>query len=178
MTPNSRIIARAVARRGRREGKTGLFRIYCVEIFTVRIILFAPYGCLARLHVQYCPWTKLTADHDRWQRNLPHGPTLSTPPKELSLAQVLIFTMCFTLYLHFRVLPLILMMVGLVGECCCHGRNISLFIDQRLILSTDKYSTRVDHEFMVQSRGGHSSVVMAALEHSKNMCSELMWRWR
>ena len=29
------------------------------------------------------------------------------------------------------------------------------------------FGTRVDHEFMVQSRGGHSSVVMAALEHSK-----------
>ena len=32
---------------------------------------------------------------------------------------------------------------------------------------TDKYSTGVEHEFMVQSRGGHSSVVMATLEHSK-----------
>ena len=38
--------------------------------------------------------------------------------------------------------------------------------------------TRVYHEFMVQSRGGRSSVVMAALEHSKNMRTELMWRWQ
>ena len=30
-----------------------------------------------------------------------------------------------------------------------------------------KYGTGVEHEFMVQSRGGHSSVVMATLEHSK-----------
>ena len=28
-------------------------------------------------------------------------------------------------------------------------------------------STGVDHELMVQSRGGHSSVVTATLEHSK-----------
>ena len=27
--------------------------------------------------------------------------------------------------------------------------------------------TRVDHELMVQSRGGHSSFVTATLEHSK-----------
>ena len=27
--------------------------------------------------------------------------------------------------------------------------------------------TRVEHELMVQSRGGHSSVVTATLEHSK-----------
>ena len=29
------------------------------------------------------------------------------------------------------------------------------------------FGTRVEHELMVQSRGGHSSVVTATLEHSK-----------
>ena len=29
------------------------------------------------------------------------------------------------------------------------------------------HGTRVDHELMVQSRGGHSSIVTATLEHSK-----------
>ena len=31
------------------------------------------------------------------------------------------------------------MIVGLVVECCCRGRKISIFIDARLILPTDKY---------------------------------------
>ena len=30
-----------------------------------------------------------------------------------------------------------------------------------------RYHTGVEHEFMVQSRGGHFSIVTATLEHSK-----------
>ena len=37
--------------------------------------------------------------------------------------------------------------------------------------------TRPYHEFMVQSRGGHSSIVTATLEHTNSLCSKLMWRW-
>ena len=38
--------------------------------------------------------------NDRWQRNSPHHPTLSAPLKEISLAQILIFTMYSTPFLH------------------------------------------------------------------------------
>jgi len=34
-------------------------------------------------------------------------------------------------------------------------------------------STRVDHEFMVQGRGGHSPLVMATLGHSKKYVYQL-----
>jgi len=58
------------------------------------------------------------------------------------------------------------MLVGLVVEYCCHGRKFSLFVDVRLILPTDNStSTRVDHEFMVQRRGGHSPLLKATLVH-------------
>ena len=36
------------------------------------------------------------------------------------------------------------MIVGLVVECCCHGRNFSLFVDPRLILSTDNSVVKWD----------------------------------
>ena len=39
-------------------------------------------------------------------------------------------------------------------------------------------SRRPYHEFMVQSRDGHSSIVTATLEHRNSMCSKLMWQWR
>ena len=55
-----------------------------------------------------------------------------TEPKELSLTQILIFTMYSTLYLYFWFFFLFLMVVGLVVECCCH-----LFVDPQLIFSMD-----------------------------------------
>jgi len=58
----------------------------------------------------------ITGINDRWERNPPHHLALSTPPKELFLAQILISTLYSTLYSTyiFDFFLLVLMTVGLV----------------------------------------------------------------
>ena len=87
--------------------------------------------CVVRKLMHFCPPLYSSIVHgqsqpfinDRWQRNPPHYLALSKPLKELSLARILNYIMYFTLYLHFWFFFLILLIVGLVMEYCCHGGN-------------------------------------------------------
>ena len=60
-------------------------------------------------------------------------------PKGLSVVQTLISTMYSAPYLHFHLIFLVLMIVGLAVQCC-YDRKFSLFVDARLILSKDNSS--------------------------------------
>ena len=73
--------------------KTFVTEVYCIA---VRYPYSVPWIFLC-----YCPSNKLTAHQQSMQCNPPRHPAFSTPPREISSDQILISTMCPTMYLHF-----------------------------------------------------------------------------
>ena len=72
----------------------------------------------------FIPSTKLTSTKDQYQGNPLHHPGFSTLLKEIPLDQILI-SMYSTMYSHSIFIFLVSVIVGLIGECCFHGRSFS-----------------------------------------------------